>query len=68
MQQNALRPDDIESIEVDLRLFPLIHVNPSTGLEGKFSMAFNVALAVVKGWPEIMDYTAARTQEPPVPI
>ena len=64
VQQYALRPDDIESIEVDLRLFPLIHVNPSTGLEGKFSMAFNVALAVVKGWPEIMDYTAARTQEP----
>ena len=45
VKQHALRPDDIESIEVDLRLIPLLHTNPSTGLQGKFSMAFNLALA-----------------------
>jgi len=63
VKQNALRPDDIESIEVDLRLIPLLHTNPSTGLQGKFSMAFNLALGVMKGWSEIPDYAAPRTQD-----
>jgi 2-methylcitrate dehydratase PrpD len=63
VKQHVLRPDAIESIEVDLRLIPLLHTNPSTGLQGKFSMAFNLALGVLEGWSEIPDYTAARTQE-----
>jgi 2-methylcitrate dehydratase PrpD len=63
VKQHALRPDDIESIEVDLRLIPLLYTNPSTGLQGKFSMAFNLALGVLKGWSEIPDYAAQRTQE-----
>ncbi len=63
VKQHALRPDDIESIEVDLRLIPLLHTNPATGLQGKFSMAFNLALGVLEGWSEIPDYTARRTQE-----
>ena len=29
-------------------------------------MAFNLAVAALKGWPEIADYTAERTQEPAV--
>lgn len=63
VRQHALRPDEINAIEVDLRPIPLLHLNPSTGLEGKFSMAFNLALGVLKGWSEIADYTAARTQD-----
>ncbi len=66
MQVNALKADDIERIEVDLRPVPLLHFNPSTGFEGKFSMAFNLAVGALKGWPEILDYTAERTQEPAV--
>ncbi len=64
VKQHALNPGDIDSIEVDLRLIPLLHTNPSTGLQGKFSMAFNLALGVLEGWSEIPDYTAQRTQEP----
>ncbi|MSP98372.1 MAG: MmgE/PrpD family protein [Betaproteobacteria bacterium] len=63
VKEHALRPDDIASIEVDLRLIPLLHTNPSTGLQGKFSMAFNLALGVLEGWSEIPDYTARRTQQ-----
>ena len=63
VKQHALRPDDIESIEVDLRLIPLLHTNPATGLQGKFSMAFNLALGALKGWSDIPDYAAPRTQE-----
>jgi 2-methylcitrate dehydratase PrpD len=63
VKEHALRPADIERIEVDLRLIPLLHTNPATGLQGKFSMAFNLALGVLKGWSEIPDYAANRTQE-----
>ena len=34
VKQHALRPDDIERIDVDLRLIPLLYTNPSTGLQG----------------------------------
>ena len=63
VKEHALTPDDIETIEVDLRLIPLLHTNPSTGLQGKFSMPFNLALGILEGWSEIPDYTPSRTQE-----
>ena len=63
VKENRIGPDDIEAIEVDLRLIPLLHTNPSTGLQGKFSMPFNLALGVLEGWSEIPDYTPNRTQE-----
>lgn len=64
VRQHALSPDEIETIEVALESIPTLRLNPSTGVEGKFSIAFNVALAVLKGWPEIADYSAGRTLEP----
>jgi 2-methylcitrate dehydratase PrpD len=63
VKKHGLKPDDIQTIEVDLRLIPLLHTDPKTGLQGKFSMSFNLALGVLKGWSEIPDYTAPRTQE-----
>lgn len=63
VQEHELGPDDIETIEVDLRLIPLLHTNPTTGLQGKFSMSFNLALGVLKGWSEIPDYRPSRTQD-----
>jgi 2-methylcitrate dehydratase PrpD len=66
VKENKLKPADIDTIEVDFRLIPLLHTEPQTGLQGKFSMAFNNALGVLKGWSEISDYTGSRTQEPTV--
>jgi 2-methylcitrate dehydratase PrpD len=66
VKEHKLKPADIAEIEVDFRLIPLLHTKPATGLQGKFSMAFNNALGVLKGWSEISDYTAKRTQEPEV--
>lgn len=63
VKENRLDPSDIETIEVDLRLIPLLHTNPATGLQGKFSMPFNLALGILEGWSEIPDYTPERTQE-----
>jgi len=64
--EHALRPADIETVEVALESIPTLRLNPSTGVEGKFSIAFNVALAALKGWPEIADYSAGRTQDPEI--
>lgn len=63
VKEYGVRPNDIETIEVDLRLIPLLHTNPSTGLQGKFSMPFNLALGILKGWSQIPDYSPSRTQE-----
>ncbi len=63
VKENTLAPGDIETIEVDLRLIPLLHTNPSTGLQGKFSMPFNLALGILNGWSQIPDYTPSRTQD-----
>jgi len=63
VREHGIHPDDIETVEVDLRLIPLLHVNPATGLQGKFSMPFNLALGILEGWSEIPDYTPSRTQE-----
>jgi 2-methylcitrate dehydratase PrpD len=63
VRQHKIQPDAIERIEVDVRLIPLLHTKPGTGLEGKFSMAFNLALGVLKGWSALDDYSAERTQE-----
>ena len=63
VREHKIAPDAIERIEVDLRLIPLLHTNPATALEGKFSMAFNLALGVLKGWSVIDDYSAERTQD-----
>lgn len=63
VREHSLQPQDIEAIEVDLRPIPLLHLSPATGLEGKFSMAFNLALGVLKGWSVIGDYSGERTQE-----
>jgi len=63
VREHGIHPDDIDTVEVDLRLIPLLHVNPATGLQGKFSMPFNLALGILEGWSEIPDYTPSRTQE-----
>lgn len=62
--QHALSADEIETIEVALEAIPTLRLNPSSGVEGKFSIAFNVALGVLKGWPEIEDYSAERMRDP----
>jgi 2-methylcitrate dehydratase PrpD len=56
--------DGVAAIEVDLRETPLLRTAPDTGLAGKFSMAFNLAVTAVKGaLPEIDDYGLARLEQ-----
>src|SRR5262249_55579502 len=55
---------DIAAIEVALEAVPTLRLNPVSGVEGKFSIAYNVALAALKGWPEISDYSPERARDP----
>ena len=64
VRQHGLSPADIDTIEVALEPIPTLRLNPLSGVEGKFSIAFNVALGVLKGWPDIEDYSTDRTREP----
>jgi 2-methylcitrate dehydratase PrpD len=61
--------DDVESIEVDVdSITPtiLIHARPATGLEGKFSMPFCAAAAVVHGRVGIDTFEPAALNDPAV--
>jgi 2-methylcitrate dehydratase PrpD len=52
VQQNNIRADDIESIEVTgskIEFDNLSHHQPKTGLEGKFSMEFCLAVVLLLG-------------------
>jgi 2-methylcitrate dehydratase PrpD len=51
---------EIAAIVVTVRrdaLRPLIHHRPTTGLQGKFSIEYAVAAAVLDGWPGLASFT-----------
>jgi len=63
---HAFAADDVEAIEIGVDpIVPtiLIHDNPSTGLEGKFSMPFCAAAALVHGHVGIATFEAASLQD-----
>ena len=63
---HAFSADDVEAIEIGVDpIVPtiLIHDRPSTGLEGKFSMPFCAAAAVVHGHVGIATFDSASLQD-----
>jgi 2-methylcitrate dehydratase PrpD len=66
---HRLHPDDIASIDVDVdSMTPrlLMYDRPHTGLEGKFSMPFCVATALVHGAPSIETFDPAIIEQPTI--
>lgn len=64
---HALRPEAVQEVTVGVnRLVPdmLIHHNPKTGLEGKFSAEYCAALALVDGRVGIESFQDARLADP----
>jgi len=54
------KPDAVRSIRVTTpasSLAPLIHSRPSTGLEGKFSLEYAIAAALLDGRPGLASFT-----------
>src|SRR5262245_12899132 len=69
IQEHGIRADQVEAIEIG---FPpgsdtaLIHTNPQTGLEGKFSIEYAAAATVLDGKVGIDTFTDAMVQRPEV--
>jgi 2-methylcitrate dehydratase PrpD len=64
-----VRPDDVERIE--LRVHPLVleltgKTDPRTGLEGKFSIAFATAIALIEGTARQKQFTDEKVRRPQV--
>jgi len=68
-QTHAIRPDDVAEVTVGVNaLVPgmLIHHDPRTGLQGKFSAEFCAALALVDGSVGVASFRDERTGDPAI--
>lgn len=60
LQEHALRPEEVETVECEVdseRSHVLVHPNPKTGLEGKFSLEYCLATAILRGRITLGDFT-----------
>ena len=64
MNKNSIIPADVESIEADLKLYPLVRQRPTRGFEGRFSMPFCLAMTMVYRRLDPGDFTDERLSEP----
>lgn len=66
-RHGRIAPADVVRIVVttpDASMQPLIHDRPRTGLEGKFSMSYAVATALLDGFPDFASFTDAAVGRP----
>jgi 2-methylcitrate dehydratase PrpD len=63
-QREAIAADDVEAIECDLRPYPLVRARPTRGYEGRFSMPFCLAMALVHGTVTPNDFVNERLRDP----
>jgi 2-methylcitrate dehydratase PrpD len=64
--EHSFRPEEVESVECEVHpqhIHVLIHPNPQTGLEGKFSLEYCVATAILRGRVSLADFQDARVTE-----
>ena len=65
-EKNAIDPNAIESIECDLKPYPLVRQFPTRGFEGRFSMPFCAAMALVHGRLDADDFTDENVRDPAI--
>ncbi|MDH3241697.1 MAG: MmgE/PrpD family protein [Alphaproteobacteria bacterium] len=61
--REKLRPGDVVEIACDLKPYPLVRRNPKRGVEGRFSLPFCLALAVINGDVTPHDFTDAHVAD-----
>ena len=69
LQKHAIHPEKVSAIEVMVPFEPLhslIHYNPMTGLEGKFSMQYCLAAALVDRKIGLKTFNTEQVQRPEV--
>jgi len=70
IEEHHLQPDDVRAIRVsvparwDGSVYPVTH--PTTGLEGKFSIAYCMAVCLVHGAPQMQHFTDEAIRDPDV--
>ena len=66
MQEHPFKPEEVESVECEVhpeRIHILVHPNPQNGLEGKFSIEYCLATAILRGRVSLTDFTDERLQD-----
>lgn len=69
LQEHSFRPEEVESVECEVdpnRLHVLVHPNPQTGLEGKFSLEYCLATAILRGRVSLGDFTDEQVENPQI--
>lgn len=66
LRENNIRYEDIASVDVDQSYLSVVMLydRPATGLEGKFSIRYNTALAIREGAPRIEHFTDEAVKAP----
>ncbi len=62
-EREKIIPDEVKTIHGDLRPYPLVRAQPGRGYEGRFSMPFCLAVALVYGEVAADDFTDERLQD-----
>jgi 2-methylcitrate dehydratase PrpD len=63
IEREKIAPGDVEKIECDLRPYPLVRARPERGYQGRFSMPFCLAVALVHGRVTPDDFVDERLRE-----
>jgi 2-methylcitrate dehydratase PrpD len=63
LRRERITPDQVEAIHCDLRPYPLVRAQPNRGYEGRFSMPFCLAVALVNGKVMPDDFSDERLQD-----
>jgi 2-methylcitrate dehydratase PrpD len=64
IHKHPITPVAVESIDCDLKPYPLVRQRPQRGFEGRFSMAFCLAVALVYGKVDAGHFTDERVKNP----
>ncbi|HWP59837.1 MAG TPA: MmgE/PrpD family protein [Candidatus Acidoferrales bacterium] len=64
VRRNPIDPQAVDAIECDLKPYPLVRYRPERGFEGRFSMAFCLALALINGRINPDDFVDERVNDP----
>lgn len=68
-EEHAIAADDVVAIHVETSqaaLLPLIHPRPATGLQGKFSLPYAMAAAILDGHVSLPSFTDEAVQRPAI--
>ncbi len=64
--RESVAPEEVAEIACDLKPYPLVRARPARGVEGRFSLPFCLALALLNGDVTPYDFTDAKVADPRV--